>query len=303
MSNIYGDFFARSHIGENPEIIRQGTLTQSPDIQPAGTKPITNPHEHFIGGGDGIQFNVDKGTKITETVRNYIYIRGASVLPSEGYVELYFVPKTLILHPNDWSKNQLKDEKGNTRIKFNAPAYGKIVLSTPFVWDHPVGNQHCCLVSRIVTKEHPNDRHMTPFKNIDDFNNWLKNSPGIGWRNIEFVNPSLPTYTTTTDLQIHPDWATHDALIYLETVDIPNGVTVSFESSNIDPPFKLEPQKVTSKNQKFLILTQLKSGAKGKVTYTYHRNGIEVHADAKLILHVAKLSILGNVNVVFKHDV
>ncbi|CAG8514219.1 9023_t:CDS:1 [Paraglomus brasilianum] len=298
--SLYDDFFARANIGDEAFIPRKGTLTHSPDIQPAGTKLIDDPQDYFIGR-NGAQYDVDRGTSITARSRNYIYVRGASALSTEGVIELYFVPSSLLMHPNGWSKNQLKDEKGNTSIPFKALNNQRIVLSTPFVWDNPIPDQHYCLVSRIVTKRHPNPIP-TSLAGWDSFYEWLKESPGIGWRNISIVNSSLPTSTATTDLHIPQEWDSHDALVYLETIDIPNGVTVSFSSSNIDPPFKLEPQKITHSPQRFYVFTKLNSGTMGKVTYTYNRNGIQVPDNAKLVLNVVKLSQIGSVTTVFKRE-
>jgi len=296
--SLYDDLFARANIGDEPFIPKKGSLTHSPDIQPVGIKPIDDPHDYFIGK-DGTQYDVDKGTDITATLRNYIYVRGASPLSTEGFVELYFISSSLLLHPSDWTKNQLKDEKGNTRIPFTAPSNQRMVLSTPFVWDNPVADQHYCLVSRIITKRHPNPIP-TSFAGSDGFYKWLKESPGIGWRNITFVNPSLPTNTSTTDLHIPQERDSHDALIYLETIDIPIGVTVSFSSCDIDHPFQLEPQNITISHQFFYVFTRLNGGTMGKVTFTYNRNGIEVPENAKLILHVTKLCPLGSVSTIFK---
>jgi len=299
--NYYYDFYARANIGDQANIPKQGNLCGSPDIQPVGTETIDDPYEYFIGKDQAqTQYEVDKGTNIIANSRNYIYIRGSTITPAEGTIELYFVPSSLLMLPSSWSKNQLKGADGNTSIPFKANFTQKIVLDTPFVWENPVADEHYCLVSRIVTTSHPN-KIPDSFASLGEFSNWLQNSPGIGWRNVCIVNCSKPNSTATTNLSIPQEWGSCDALVYLETTNMPNGVTVSFSSSDIDPPFKLEPQKITtSPHQYFMVITKLKGGTTGKVTYTYDRNGIEVPEGASFVLGVARLSPIGNVTSVFR---
>ncbi|CAG8489761.1 12707_t:CDS:2 [Racocetra persica] len=261
--SAYDDFFARAHIGDKPVLPKPANVMGSPDIQPVGTEPIANPNEYFIGkDGKEEEYEKDKGTDITKGERNYIYLRGSSTLETEGYAELYFVPSSLVMHPN-------------------------------------ATDQHNCLVSRFVTERNPNEVP-TDFSDWNALIKWVQESPGIGWRNIHFADPKLPEKETIVDLNIPHGWDMHSALVYLETVDMPVGVTVSFFSVDINPPFKLEPQEITYPNQSFFVIASLPTGHTGKVTYKYVTNSKTIPDDAKLHLKIGKLTPIGSVTSVFK---
>src|SRR5688572_19875398 len=122
-TTYYPEFYARLNLGTEEAVIpRQGNLFSSPDIQPVGTSPITDPQEYFIGQKSD-EYRKDKGTNIVGSRKNYIYIRDSTAKACSGHVELYYVPSSLVMNPIQWKKNQLRGRNGNTQIPFKAGRY------------------------------------------------------------------------------------------------------------------------------------------------------------------------------------
>src|ERR1043166_6936877 len=101
----------------------------------------------------------------------------------------------------------------------------RVVIKTPFVWDNPQEpppGQHYCFITRAVTDKHPNPiPESFPLTDGSDFNKWVQNNPGLGWRNVSFVKCSDEQNDLAIDLVVPHDLVEKEALIYLEAINMP----------------------------------------------------------------------------------
>lgn len=238
----YKDLFMRdtlSDTGAIPSVERD--VCHSPDIIPAGTQPFQNPLTLIYD-----DWNNDLGGDIVQGYYNYIYVRGQNLASNAatGDVYLYYSPSSILLSPQDWKGNSI----GDTNPKFTATTHGERVLGDhPFLWNAPPqpDGWHYCLISRVVTQEHPNEIPDS-FSSSGEFVDWVRNNPAIAWRNIFIQEPdSLPTKTYLFKFSNMDNFQEKYA-IRAECKNMPSGTVVSLVCGSLGPCPPINVKQVLS---------------------------------------------------------
>jgi hypothetical protein len=94
---------------------------------------------------------------------NYCYLRCRNNTDTaiKAYAQMFYVPSSLILWTDAWSRNAMKvDITGSDTNTISEMAPGAVgVVDRPFVWERPqqlANGLHYCLVGRIFTDSTPN---------------------------------------------------------------------------------------------------------------------------------------------------
>jgi hypothetical protein len=263
MADFYDDLFLRLHLRDNGSRPAADPVYTSPDIIPWGVEPVSNPQNTFAN------FGIDYGRTVTWGVRNYIYSRATNLSSgsSSGELQLYWTKATLINYPFTWKDNQI-----SSAVRYEAPYMGQqVVGAQPFVWTPQMSvgaNDHVCLISRMVTRKHPNE--IPEASNISDFAAWLRQERGFAWRNIavqglpQYPAGSRPDWTFTVDYQ--QGTATAPVLAKLVAENIPLGSRIGFACPTV-AQLNMSPQTVTAAYQASGVYTSpIPAGTRAKVT-------------------------------------
>ena len=234
----YDDIFVRDALTDTGSIPFPGrTAFVSPDIIPSQANVV--PASQLISTYDAASTD----PSILEQQFNNIYVRAKnlSTNSASGTVSLYWSTTSLILTPQSWVGQQIKDASGETSIDLVdengntsiAPS-GIAVGSGPFVFNAPQvpSGFHYCLIAQVVTAEHPNAIPSEPFTSTADFATWVVNNPAISWLNISVVPANLPTFQQLSNFaNLDPD--AEEYMFIVKGSDWPDGTTVNLQSSSI----------------------------------------------------------------------
>lgn len=271
----YNDLYVRSTLNDTGNIPRPSAgLSSSPDIIPYGIMPVDNPATFFTGDN----FNKVLSKDIIYNADNYIYLRGINYAAGaqSGQMYAYYVPSNLLLYPSTWRTNQLFTSGGVDHVAVSASAANApFATPEPLVWrqvPYPPPNQHYCMVSRIVTAEHPN-----PIPNtgtFSDFANWVANNGGIGWRNVSVVAAGSPEILFASDYDQGEEGGLMDVLI--TATGAPIGSEVWFSSGTPLADGKviaIPPTKITQSPQTWGTQANIPAQWKTKFNGAYRSNG------------------------------
>lgn len=270
----YDDLYIRATLTDPGNIPRTGMgLSQSPDIIPYGIMPVDNPQTFFTGDN----FNKVLSKDIIYNAPNYIYNRGINYAAEarSGDMYCYYCPSNLLLYPSTWRQNVLYTSTGvdHVRVTANA-ANAPFATPEPVVWvaPYPPPNSHFCMISRVVTEQHPNPIPNTG--SYSDFSTWVANNGGIGWRNVTVVAAGSPEILFTSAYDQGDEGGLMDVLI--TATDAPIGSEVWFASGTPladGKVIQIPPTKITQNPQTWG--TQANIPPQWKTTFSggYRSNG------------------------------
>ncbi|WP_296595116.1 C1 family peptidase [Phenylobacterium sp.] len=290
---LYGDIYQRDNlqcVGQTPA---PSPPSASPDIIPYGTTPPADPQAQFGASG----WRQDQGKSLIQGVQNSIYVRAlnlsAAAQTAQAY--LYYSPASLLLWPSQWRNNALSTASGAGYATLTAAAQGQIAVSEAFTWNPPglPSGDHYCLISRLVTAQHPNPVP-ADFPTVAAFANYVLNNPGVGWRNVSMVNPGSTTVQVPVSFSV-PDAA--QFYILLQCVGLPVGSAVGFDcpTAGPNPPLSSGLTPIPSSGPFVAgVTSMIPAGFSGQVTVTFKGNGQPVPPGAKIVLQAAYIPPSGS---------
>ena len=288
------DLYFRHNFADTGQYPTAGSLSQSPDIIPAGLAPYSDPTQ-LIADDNWVK---DFGSSTDASTANYIYLRGRNLgaAGSSGRLYLYFSPGSLLLFPTDplvpkkgWSKNPLKTSKGAEYVTVDPAADARFVTTEPFLWvPEPISNDHYCLIGRVATEAHPNEIPTTG--NLNDFARYISEHPNMAWRNVITRSPQYPTWSTATEYSQGDVGG--DVYVFLRVENAPNGSAVEFSSGTPGPEPPLVKGRTTVENAikdgiPTFVATwygKIPANFVTNVTYTWFSNGKTPLPDMKVTL-------------------
>ena len=103
---LYNDIFIRKNLTDQGVVPATGAYTNTPDIIVSGNMPINNPVQYAKD-----TWEKNPGINPIANSQNYIYVRGKNLAPKKqsGHMALYYTKATLIMYPNQWLNNTLKN--------------------------------------------------------------------------------------------------------------------------------------------------------------------------------------------------
>ncbi|WP_224242432.1 hypothetical protein [Hyalangium gracile] len=269
----YNDLFFRTNLSDAGQLPSLPPAYTSPDIIPSGMNPISEPDRYFVGN-----YGQDVGQDIINQANNYIYLRARNFAsgPQSGLMSLYYTKASLLLYPSQWQSNQLKTSDGRTQVAVTNVSPNAIAVATdPFVWNPPAlgSGDHFCLISQVVTNEHPNP--IPPTGSVNDLTQFIIENPGFGWRNVSLTDAGAPTFTTPVGYQQGSDGG--QMLFLLECKNVPAGASVAFSSGTPGPDPLIDLQKTTvpANNGSWAtgIISTVPANFETTISYSYWANG------------------------------
>ncbi len=230
--SMYDDLFFRTNLNDTGQLPIPSPAYTSPDIIPYGITPTPRPKEFFAEN-----YANDVGQNLLENADNYIYLRAKNLAKESrsGSVWLYALKANLNLYPDLWKNYALqtsdKNVDNNRLNVISADSRGIAVTDNPFVWRAP-SPDHYCLVSRVVTDEHPSD--IPDVQHVTDLTEFILDNPGFGWRNVTIVSADKPDTTTKG---IHFVQGTEAATVTFDILctNVPEGALVEFSAGTPGP--------------------------------------------------------------------
>lgn len=289
--STYDDLFFRTILDDKGQLPRPSPAYTSPDIIPYGITPTPRPKEVFAEN-----YANDVGQNLLENADNYIYLRVKNLAKEfrSGSVWLYALNANLNLYPDLWKKNALQTSDkniDNNRLNvIGADPRGVAVTDNPFVWRAPTPD-HYCLVSRIVTDEHPSE--IPDVNHVDDLTEFILDNPGFGWRNISIVSKDAPDKTVKG---IHYVQGTAAATITFDILctNVPEGASVEFSAGTPGPSplIALKKTEVGSSlpdddenyNWHAGVDCFVPAGYETDIDYSYWSNGTKVSPDSRITI-------------------
>lgn len=267
----------RHNFGSTGLYPTNGALSQSPDIIPIGTQPISNP-DQFISDDN---WNKDFGSSTNASVPNYIYIRGANLAGGEstGKFYLYYSPASLLLWPQDplgnpgkgWADRPLKTSTGSQYVTVKAAAGARLVTPEPFRWiPEPIPNDHYCLIGRVVTDQNPNP--IPKVGTLTDFARYISEHPNMAWRNVTTINPGS---AVSTRIQNYSQGDVGgEVYLFLKCVNAPIGSAVEASGQQGDIVVNI-PKTIISSDTSFAagISITLPAGFSTDIAFTWYSEG------------------------------
>ncbi|MEP9360488.1 hypothetical protein [Sphingomonas sp. KR3-1] len=229
----YADIFMRDFVGDTGQIpsTTRTTVSQSPDIIPAGTTPVANYQTYYANNYYGPINSYNYYHNLQQQNYNYIYLRADNLYPGAqtGQVYLYYCPSSLLLLPDQWINNRIPCSNAHNYANFTATTTNQIVVGdAPFYWLPPPlssSQGHYCLIAQVVTSEDPNP--IPSGDDLHDFALWVADHPGIAWRNVTVINTVPPPGYSGYQTIANPH-ANHEIYVLLVTcLEIPDGTVVS----------------------------------------------------------------------------
>jgi hypothetical protein len=227
----YNDIYMRdalSDTGQIPSGVRTAYL--SPDIIPWKNQTVSNPNSFFTEN-----YGQNVGKNIISNEINYIYARGKNLHLSQesGKIYLYYSRSSFLSQPSEWRDNMISSATpGQDFVNVSAREKDDIVVGdSAFQWDapQPPTGYHYCLISRVVTGDHPN-QIPSNFSATYTFLQWVLDNPGIAWRNVYLLqNDSPPTWQGSVNF-MNLDPAQH---LYAFTVEARGGFPPETEISMV----------------------------------------------------------------------
>lgn len=269
----WDDVYFRNYVGD-PGKYPQTGRSSCPDILPWGPEPQEDPVTFFTD-----HYSETWNRALTPGIRNYIYLRAKNLGAENqsGNVNLYWSKASLLLYPSYWTNNALNNESGESDIPFSGLTPNAIfVTREPYVWTpDAIQNDHYCMISRIVTPDHPNPLPKeTDIDNVGGLANYVGNHPDIGWRNIALgdaagvIEKSLAFSQGTTE---------DETYVQISVKNAPGGSEVAFSTSKTgpQPPLVLGKTKVPPNQPSFQagVSSLIPANFNADITYQYYSNG------------------------------
>lgn len=224
-------------------------------------------------------------------MNNYIYVRGKNLAEKAqtGQVYLYYCPANLLLLPNQWKSQTIKVGGGNDHFDFSVDKGKNFVCSDNkqgcFYWEpQMITNDHYCLISRVVTKDHPAD--IPSVSNVRDFGKFISENRSYGWRNVSVVDKDTADFSQS--VEYNQGDVGSEMHIILSCKDVPVGAEVAFDcpAPGPTPLIHMARTKITESNQDVGIVCKVPANFTGKVTYYYWGNGKLPGDNFSITLHV-----------------
>jgi len=281
---MYNDLFFRTNLSDIGNVPSPPPAYSSPDIIPHGTSPVPDPAGFFAGN-----YGSDVGQALVNRASNYIYLRMKNLFTGtqSGLASLYYSRASLILYPSQWRNNALMTSDNASQVPVSAQSTNGVAVTTdPFAWTPPSldDNDHYCLISRVVTEQHPNPIPSTG--SVSDFSEFILSNPGFGWRNVSLTDAGAPTFTTSVAYQQGSDRA--PILFLLLCENVPAGAAVAFSAGTPGPVplIDLEKTVVPQNNGSFAagMHADVPGSYSTNITYSYWANGTSPPPGFKITL-------------------
>ena len=267
---LYSDLFMRANLADVGQVPGVGNACTSPDIIPFGSLPYAGDPSSFFTSNYGS----DVGQNVLSGQQNYVYVRGKNLASAAdaGQVFLYWSKASLLNWPSIWSANSLQTEQRATNVEIAAAKGGQVAVGqAPFVWSPAaIGDDHYCLISRVVTADHPNP--VPADGTIDDFTSYVLGNRGVGWRNVTLVRGDTPSWQVPVNLTVTDAC---QLLIQIEATNVPIGCAVQFACGieGPNPPLMLAKTLITTAPfQTVGIWSQLPQGFNADVMVSFWLN-------------------------------
>ncbi len=285
MSEQWDDLHLRSNFSDTGQYPTGGTLSSSPDIIPYGVEPVSNPEETFVN----TNWDKDMGKTLTANTPNYLYVRGKNLgtATTDGIVNLYYAPASLILYPIEWRNNQLQTSGGQKDILIqDIAAGGKFVTPDAFQWiPDAISGDHYCLIGVAGTERNPNE--IPEIDTIDNFAQFISENPNFGWRNVSLTSSGAADFTQ--DVSYNQGGLGGMMQFDIICENVPIGAEVSFSAGDaLDPPIYMPPVKVST-SPSFIIgmQTEVPDYFATNITYSYWSNGTTPPPGWKITMRVS----------------
>jgi hypothetical protein len=277
----YNDLFFRTNFSDSGQLPSPPPAYTSPDIIPSGLTPNSDPAGFFTNN-----YGSDPGQALINNANNYVYLRTKDLAPKaqQGSVSLYYAPASLLLYPSQWANNALRTSDNADHVIVSASGQNAIaVANNPFIFNPPSlsPGDHFCLISRVVTEEHPNP--IPPTGSVSSLTEFVINNPGFGWRNVSVTSVGSPTFNTPVKYSQGDE--SGPMLFVLTCSNVPDGAQVAFSAGTPGPSPLISIPKSTVQNSpdpqtgvptfKVGILCEVPRGYETNITYSYWANGTQ----------------------------
>jgi hypothetical protein len=303
---MYNDIYARDGLTDSGNIPYTGaTACYSPDIIPQ--QQTQQPLAWFTSN-----WGSDPGLNINAGTNNYIYVRGKNLksTATSGNVFLYCTPSSLLLDVSYWSNNPVQTGAGSSAplvdVNNNAQiAVGAICVgNTPFLLNQNVPQGfHYCLVTRVVTPDHPNPIPVR-FSSTGQFVNWVVNNPNVAWRNVNVV-ASTTGAVSQSQYYENLDAAGYTYWFVAQGTNFPNSSVVVIESVTAGNTFKASGLFGAPPGpQTYMTQQTVPAGFKGVVNVTVTPPaGQTIPSGATLSIQYFRQTQMGDEDLLRQHEV
>jgi hypothetical protein len=245
------NILVRDSLSDNGQSPSPGLPYASPDIICTQQQTFTNPTTTFTNN-----YNSDPNQPVIVSQNNYLYMRGKNFgsTPSGGTVFLYWCPGSLLMTPNQWTKNALMANLNNKLQPYNLfPQVGQngiTVTQAPFLWTPQSlpSNEHYCTIGAVSTPQNPwTTADIPSFPTWDSFVMWVRTNQNICWRNITMIsNPNPPDWDQVSLLSNQFRTQMFMALT-VDCANVPVGTTIQLLCTQLNIN---QTTTVTNPNQK-----------------------------------------------------
>lgn len=281
----WDDVYFRNNLQDDKGAYPVSGSSSCPDILPWGPEPLADPVTYLAD-----RYGQTWNRALIPGIRNYIYLRAKNLKDASqnGHVNLYFSKASLLMYPSYWTDNVLANENGDQDIPFsNLPSNGIFVTQAPYIWTpDAIQNDHYCMVSRIVTPDHPNPLPTeSSIKDVGGLANYIGNNPDVGWRNIALGDGSGIIEKVLAFSQGNMEDETY---VQISVTNAPGGSEVAFSTakSGPNPPLILKKTKVPENQPTFQagVRSIVPANFNADIVYQYYSNGKPPTGDFKVEL-------------------
>lgn len=207
MAEKWNDLFVRTDLSETSPEGRKGGLG-SPDIIPAGTKPVS-PGQYTTDTSYGQYYN----NSLYQNLPNYIYVRAknsSQTLSKSGKARLVLTDPAIILWPGGDGWTRIKNSKGSYESPLTSAGSPDIgpnkigVTEDPFLYT-PSDFGHRCLVTWLDTTDHPDPGPPPKITKMDDLVRFLKEHENYAHHNIDIVADTSGRHTKSKSYTQGPE--------------------------------------------------------------------------------------------------
>ena len=291
--STYKGLFVRSFQGDTNVYPKpsESLVWTSPDIIPYGVNVCNDPTTEFLGENFDKQFSED----IIGDIQNYVYVRGENKSGGllNGRMYLYASDSTMLLAPSTWEN--IRSTKNKEYVQFRATAEDRIVCNGDddgiFAFRPTKSDGHTCLISRIVTEQHP--APIPDLKDITDFSIFLRTEQSMGFaqRNLRYVDAFAPSHTATEQLSNPFQTAITDAYVVLSLYALPKDTEIQMTCSGSRPGCNVELPRMTITDDTYdnpksigRRITNMPSGFNYPVNVYFWGNGKTIDYRFKIVI-------------------
>jgi hypothetical protein len=176
------NFLLRESLSDNGNPINHGSYCSSPDI--ISHEFVNDPQKEFAAN-----YKSDPNQPINQKSKtNPVYTRAMSKQTAsgmtKGYIRLYRADVSLFLNSDQWRKNPLYTQKGDSYVTISSQKAGDIAIGNDiFVLDGTQKNY--CIVG--IVNDSTVETVPDNFKTIEDFILWVHTNPAVAARNFSLV--------------------------------------------------------------------------------------------------------------------